>query len=191
MSSSDVMPEEFRRAMGRFVTGVTVVTTIYGGQPYGLTVNAFCAISLDPPLLLVSLQQTSRTLAMIERSGCFAVNMLSAGQHTLAKQFAHKGLGDRPFATVPYHHGARVSDVALFDQALARLECVVVSAYPAGDHMLLLGEVMAIEQDDGMPATAPLLFYRSLFHTLQPETMECGQPYPTTSRRRTPPARSG
>ncbi len=175
MNPLSVMPEEFRRAMGRFVTGVTVVTTIYGGQPYGLTVNALCAISLDPPLLSVSLQRTSRTLAMIERSGCFAVNVLSAGQRALAERFARKDRGSAPFDTVPYHCGARVRDVALFDQALARLECVVASAYPGGDHVLLLGEVMAVEQDDCKRATAPLLFYQSKFRTLQPETVGSGQ----------------
>jgi 3-hydroxy-9,10-secoandrosta-1,3,5(10)-triene-9,17-dione monooxygenase reductase component len=174
MSQSEVTAEKFRRVMGGFATGVTVVTTICDGQPYGLTVNALCSVSLDPPLLAISLQRTSRTLAMIERSGRFAVNVLSAEQHALAERFARKDLGDMPFNAVPYHRGAQVRDVALFDEALARIECVVASAYPGGDHVVLLGVVMALEQDSSVRASRPLLFYRSAFHTLQPETVAPG-----------------
>lgn len=190
MSLSNVTSEAFRRAMGCFVTGVTVVTTIYGGQPYGLTVNALSAISLDPPLLSISLQRTSRTLAMIERSGCFAVNVLSAAQRELAERFARKDPQNKSFDTIPFHSGAQVRGVVLFDQALIRVECVVAGAYPGGDHVLLLGEVMAIEQDGSMRASAPLLFYHSAFHTLQPETVAPGPPSHSESHRRSVRERS-
>jgi flavin reductase (DIM6/NTAB) family NADH-FMN oxidoreductase RutF len=68
MIANDVTSEAFRQTMGRFATGVTVVTTLYSGQPYGITVNAFCSVSLDPLLVLVSLQQSSQTLTFIEKS---------------------------------------------------------------------------------------------------------------------------
>ena len=171
MSQPEVTADEFRRVMGGFATGVTVVTTIYHGQPYGLTVNALCSVSLDPPLLAISLQRTSRTLTMIERSGRFAVNVLSAEQRALAERFARKDLRDKPFNAVGYHRGARVRDVVLFDEALARIECVVASEYPGGDHVVVLGKVVALDQDDTVGTAAPLLFYHSAFRTLDVDSM--------------------
>ncbi len=97
MITTDTTSEAFRQAMGRFATGVTVVTTIYDGQPYGLTVSAFCSVSLDPLLVLVSLQQSSQTLAVIDKSECFAVNVLTAQQQPLAFRFARKDRQSKTF----------------------------------------------------------------------------------------------
>jgi flavin reductase (DIM6/NTAB) family NADH-FMN oxidoreductase RutF len=167
MIANDVTPEAFRQAMSRFASGVTVVTTLYSGQPYGLTVSAFCSVSLDPLLVLVSLQQSSQTLTFIEKSGCFAVNLLTAQQQPLAVRFARKDRQGKLFSDIPHHRGARVRDVALFDEALARVECRVAGSYPGGDHMLLLGQVMAIECGTEAQASEPLLVYYSAFRALQ------------------------
>ena len=156
--------EAFRQALGRFATGVTVVTTICDGQPYGLTVSAFSSVSLDPLLVLVSLQRSSQTLAGIARSRCFAVNVLAAQQQPLALRFARKDRQGKTFGDIPHHRG--VLDIALFDEALARLECRVAGSYPGGDHMLLLGQVTAIECSPEAQASQPLIFYRLAFHTL-------------------------
>lgn len=150
--------------MGRFATGVTVVTTICDGKPYGLTVSAFCSVSLDPLLVLVSLQRASRTLAMIDRSGCFAVNVLATQQHPLARRFAGNDRQGKTFSDISHHRGAL--EVALFDEALARVECRVAGRYPGGDHVLLLGQVTAIECSPETQACEPLVVYRSAFTTL-------------------------
>ena len=124
MIANDPTAEAFRQAMGRFATGVTVLTTIYSGQPYGLTVSAFCSVSLDPLLVLVSLQHLSQTLACIDKSRCFAVKVLAAHQQPLAVRFASRDQRDKIFSDIPHHRGARLRDIALFDEALVRVECL-------------------------------------------------------------------
>jgi flavin reductase (DIM6/NTAB) family NADH-FMN oxidoreductase RutF len=175
MSANDVMSEAFRQAVGRFATGVTVVTTICSGRPHGLTVSAFCSVSLDPLLVLVSLQQSSQTLAVIDQSGCFAVNVLAAHQHPLAVRFASRDRQSKIFSDIPHHRGVRMRDVALFDEALARVECRVAGRYPGGDHVLLLGQVMAIECGTEAQVSEPLLFYSSAFRAIQAEAMPPGK----------------
>lgn len=163
--------EVFRKAMGCFATGVTVVTTVYGDKPYGLTVSAFCSVSLNPPLLLISLQKTSQTLIFIRKSGCFAVNMLTTRQQALAVRFAQKDARSKAFSDIPHHRGSVVSDVALFDEAQARVECRVASVYPAGDHVLFLGRVMAIEFAADERDREPLVYYRAAFRALHAERL--------------------
>ena len=169
MAIASVTSEAFRRAMGRFAAGVTVVTTISAGQPYGMTVSAFCSVSLDPLLVLVSLQRSSPTLARIDQNGCFAVNVLAAQQQFLAVQFARKDRQSKIFGDIPHHRGVLLKDVALFDEALARIECRVAGQYPGGDHVLLLGQVTAIECSPEAQASEPLLVYRSTFRVLGEE----------------------
>jgi flavin reductase (DIM6/NTAB) family NADH-FMN oxidoreductase RutF len=155
----------------RFATGVTVVTTIHSGQPCGLTVSAFSSISLDPLLVLVSLQRSSETLACIDKSGCFAVNVLATQQQPLAICFASKDRQGKIFCDIPHHRGVTMRDVALFDEAVACLECRVADRYPGGDHVLLLGQVMALECSTQAQAREPLLFYRSAFRAFkEPKT---------------------
>ncbi len=164
--------DEFRMAMARFATGVTVVTTTYEGEPYGLTVSAFCSVSLNPLLVLVSLQQSSRTYAMIGKSGLFAVNVLTAGQRPLAERFARNDRPSKTFAGIPQHVGA--TGAPLFDEALARIECRVAATYPGGDHALLLAQVVAIECGDDALASGPLLYYRAAFRALRPAPIAVG-----------------
>src|SRR5258708_29877603 len=120
MIANDVTPEPFRQAMSRFASGVTVVTTLYSGQPYGLTVSAFCSVSLDPLLVLVSLQQSSQTLTFIEKSGCFAVNLLTAQQQPLAVPFARKDRQGKLLSVIPHHLAGRMREVSSVLEALAR-----------------------------------------------------------------------
>jgi flavin reductase (DIM6/NTAB) family NADH-FMN oxidoreductase RutF len=124
MTPTAVTPTEFRRAMGRFATGVMVVTTIVQGEPSGLTVSAFCSVSLDPQLVLVSLQQKSQTNANIGKSGCFGVNLLRLEQQSLAERFASNDRRGKIFVDIPHHVGP--TGMPLFDEALARIECRVV-----------------------------------------------------------------
>ena len=154
----------FRAAMACFASGVTVVTTAQQQERRGVTVSAFCSVSLDPPLVLVSLRLGSRTLAMIGRSGVYAVNILTAEQRALAARFAASDPAGKTFADIPHHLG--MTGAPLLDAALARVECHVAASYRSGDHMLLVGEVAAIEMHDGAVAQAPLLAYRAVLQAL-------------------------
>jgi flavin reductase (DIM6/NTAB) family NADH-FMN oxidoreductase RutF len=167
MMANAATSDVFRQAMSRFATGVTVVTTIYGDRPYGLTVSAFCSVSLDPLLVMVSLRQSSQTLGFIDRSGCFAVNVLAAHQQPLAVRFASRDRRREIFHDIPHHRGARMREAALFDESLACLECRVADHYPGGDHVLLLGQVMALTCSTEAQASEPLVFYSSAFRALK------------------------
>ncbi|HLI06787.1 MAG TPA: flavin reductase family protein [Ktedonobacteraceae bacterium] len=155
-------PSDFRTTMARFATGVTVVTTRLDHACFGLTVNAFCSVSLNPPLILVSLDLTSQTYAAICRSGVFAVNVLTQEQEQLALRFARKDLQSKTFGDIPLHTGG-TTGVPLFAEALARIECRVAHEYPGGDHALVLGEVVSVDYCDDRLANEPLLYYRSTF----------------------------
>lgn len=154
-------PSDFRTAMARFATGVTVVTTVLDHTYFGLTVNAFCSVSLNPPLILVSLDLNAETYPVICQSGLFAVNILAQEQEHLARRFARKDRQDKTFEDIPLKGGE--TGVALFAQALARIECRVVNEYPGGDHALILGEVVSVEYSDERLVGEPLLYYRSAF----------------------------
>src|SRR5579864_2581748 len=124
---------ELRRVMGHFATGVTVITTVSrDGTPYGLTANAFTSISLDPPLLLVSVDKKAESYPYFEESKVFTVNILSDEQESLSRRFAVSG-GEK-FQGVAYRSGA--NGAAIIDGALAYLECKLYAVYDGGDHTL-------------------------------------------------------
>jgi flavin reductase (DIM6/NTAB) family NADH-FMN oxidoreductase RutF len=153
--------------MARFASGVTVVTTALDQNFFGLTVSAFCSVSLTPPLILVSLDLTSQTFPIIRQSGVFAVNILSVEQERLALRFASKDLQVKTFADIPLRVGA--TGTPLFEDSLARIECRLHGMYPAGDHALMLGEVVQVDVSADRLAKAPLLYYRSSFLLFQQE----------------------
>jgi flavin reductase (DIM6/NTAB) family NADH-FMN oxidoreductase RutF len=177
MSSSAPLPTAaaFRAAMSHFATGVTVVSSWRDGQPYGLTVSAFCSVSLDPLLVLVSLHRTSRTCAQIVQSGIFAVNILTAEQQTMAERFAGQEERHAMFIEIQHHRG--ISGAPCLEDTLACVECQVVASYPGGDHVLLLGQVVALTTDLRMTAEPsasgePLLVYRSDYRRLRADVTE-------------------
>jgi flavin reductase (DIM6/NTAB) family NADH-FMN oxidoreductase RutF len=142
--------------MGRFATGVTVVTTTDRGTVHGMTANAFLSVSLRPPLVLVSLGRC-RMNEMLPRTGRYGISILSHEQKHLAAHFA----AQRPSPSEPTF--SWVEDLPLLDGALAHLICRVVDAHPAGDHVLWIGEVEYLHQREG----EPLLFYTGRFGTLR------------------------
>lgn len=150
-------PAEWRAAMGRFPTGVTIVTSWDAAAPVGTTVNAFCSVSLTPPLLLVCLVHGNPALAPIERSGLIGVNFLSAGHRDLAWSFGRDAVDDR-FAGVA--HGARAGGAPQLGAACVFIDCVLEQAHDAGDHKILVARGMAI--DHASPA-APLLYHMGAF----------------------------
>lgn len=157
-----VDPAGFRRALGQFATGITVVTTRDGdGSPLGLTVNAFCSVSLDPPLVLVCIDNRSEANAGLEATRSFGVSVLAEEQEAFSRRFAAPGR--EKFAAKDLHLGE--SGVALVPHALAQLECRVVASHPAGDHTVYMGEVLRLEVRPGRP----LLYYGSGYRRLEPE----------------------
>jgi flavin reductase (DIM6/NTAB) family NADH-FMN oxidoreductase RutF len=151
---TDVDPRDFRDAIGRFATGVAVVTCDGPNGPSGLTTNALTALSLDPVLLLVCFDNSSRTLPEIRAAGRFAVNVLRAGQRDLAAAFASKQPQRDKFeqATHRVAHG-----VPVLDDALAWMACDVHELLPGGDHTIGVGRVTQtwLAPDD----EPPLMFF--------------------------------
>ena len=149
----------FRSLMGAFPTGVIIVTTVDpDGSPKGLTTQSFLSVSTDPPLLVVSLDKTSRTLRALLATRAFTVNFLASGRGDLATRFASKG--DDKFMGVAW----RASSVAkgspiLADDSVAYAECLVDRTIDAGDHVLIIGSV-----DDGAVLSGtPLMYYRRTY----------------------------
>ncbi len=158
-SAADV--SAFRRAMGSFPTGVTVVTVASGdGTMHGLTVNSFSSVSLDPMLVMVCLNEASRGVGLIERAGAFVVNVLSAGQQDVSRWFASR---DRPagstmFDGVPFEPG--VTGCPVLVAATAAFDCRLRQSHRAGDHLIVLGEVVALVH---RPQLEPLIFHAGTY----------------------------
>lgn len=142
---------DLRDALGRFATGVTVVTTMTPEGPLGITANSFASVSLTPPLVLWSPARKSSRFAAFEAASHFAVHVLSAGQRALAERFARSG---DYFGGVDFLSG--LGDAPLLAECAVRLECRHAAGYDGGDHLIVVGEVLRIEVRD----LAPLLFYR-------------------------------
>jgi flavin reductase (DIM6/NTAB) family NADH-FMN oxidoreductase RutF len=153
----DSLENRFRRCVGSFATGVTVVTAQQDGRMAGMTLNAFTSVSLDPLLILVSLARQTRTLELLQNSGQFAVSILHTRQHEVALDFAVNGAG------FPEQHTSVDEDgFVIVRDALASIRCRVHATVPAGDHELVIGSVVAFDAGDG----EPLVFHQGLFGTL-------------------------
>lgn len=143
---------DFRTALGSFATGVTVVTTLdRGGQPVGVTASSFNSVSLDPPLVLWSLSQSAKSNEAFCSSGHFAIHVLAADQEDLSNRFAQSG-GDK-FSAVAWTGGELGSPV--LDHYAALFECRTLHQYEGGDHVILVGEVIAFDRRE----VPPLLFH--------------------------------
>jgi flavin reductase (DIM6/NTAB) family NADH-FMN oxidoreductase RutF len=147
----------FRRALGRFATGVTVVTTQHEENVHGMTANAFISVSLDPPLILVSVDNRSNLHRIMQGRGRYGVSVLAENQEIFSRHFAGRlveGL-QVPFIT---RHG-----VPLLEGAVAYFVAQVVDAHPSGDHTLYIGKVEHFEASDGRP----LLFHSGQYQQLR------------------------
>jgi len=150
-------PHDFRKAMGSFAAGVTVVTVCHDGRLAGTTVSAFSSVSMDPPLVMVCLKRDSRTLAALSQAGRFCVNILAGDQGDLAHRFARSGADDR-FALTAVEAG--ICGAPLLSGAIAWVECALHAAHDGGDHEILVGRVLRVVVDE---AKAPLVYVRGAF----------------------------
>ena len=165
---SAVTSTAFREAMGSFPTGVSVVTVACDdGSIYGMTVNSFSSVSLDPMLVLVCLRQISRGVDLIERAGAFVVNVLSAGQQDISRWFAnrHRPAGSAMFDGVPFEPG--VTGCPVLADATASFDCRLWQSHRAGDHLIVLGEVVALVH---RPQLEPLIFHAGTYKSLETES---------------------
>ena len=156
--------EQLRHAMRAWTTGVTVVTAMHGGQHYGMTVNSFTSISLEPPLISVTLKKLTHTHELVEKSGEFAVTILSSAQNDLSDRFAGKipDIHDR-FEGVQTE--ILTLTVPLIKGGLAYFNCRVVNAIPVGENTLFIAEVLAVSRD-GEGDGDPLVYHNRVYWKL-------------------------
>ncbi len=154
--------DELRRVMGRFATGVTIVTSRLGDELHGMTANAVTSVSLEPPLVLICVERKADSHDIIDRSGIFALSILSREQERLSHAFAIKeGESAHSLDGVPHHTGA--TGAPIIDGSLAYLDCRVVERHAGGDHTIFVGEVVeAAPLADG----SPLVFYQGRYTEL-------------------------
>lgn len=151
-----VSGEEFRTALSRFASGVTVVTVGSDGRLHGMTASSFASVSLEPPRILVCLDKSSRTRSLLSDS--FAVNILSDKQEEISRSFAHAG--DKPFGSLSHELGA--IGAPLIHGALAWIECTTSSIVDGGDHDIVIGDVVGCSSIDGPPLVYFEREYRGL-----------------------------
>ncbi len=148
--------DEFRDVMGRFATGVTVVTSRLGEELHGMTANALTSVSLEPPLVLVCVATSADSHDIIDKSGVFALSILGQDQEGLAVNFAVKDMtGAHRLDDVPHH--SRATGAPIIDGSVAYLDCRVVERYPVGDHTIFVGEVVDCGR---MTGQEPLIFFQ-------------------------------
>jgi flavin reductase (DIM6/NTAB) family NADH-FMN oxidoreductase RutF/DNA-binding MarR family transcriptional regulator len=145
----------FRRTLGEFATGVTVITSDVGGVAYGLTSNSFASVSLDPPLVLWSIRRESQSFAAFESCSHFAVNVLADDQIALSQRFAKSG----PDKFVGIGSAPGLGNAPVLDGIAAAFECRRTLAYEGGDHLILIGEVEGFCRYD----RAPLIFSKGRY----------------------------
>jgi flavin reductase (DIM6/NTAB) family NADH-FMN oxidoreductase RutF len=152
----------FRYAVGHFATGVTVMTTALAGRMHGMTVSAFASVSLDPLLILVSVERSTVMHGIVLESGSFAVNILDERSESTARFFAdNTRLQAAEFREGGYRLGTTGSPI--LSEATGYLEARVHSTHPGGDHTVILGEVVALEI---LSEEEPLIYYRSGYRKL-------------------------
>jgi flavin reductase (DIM6/NTAB) family NADH-FMN oxidoreductase RutF len=168
-----VRPEEFIQALRRWTSGVTVVTSRVGDRIHGMTVSAFASVSLDPPLVLICADKTSDTQALIAEGRVFTANILGAEQEALSRRFSASIDEQRRFEGVDWRAGSTGAPV--LPGCLASLDCRVVGAHEAGDHVIYVGRVEAVAFRDA----EPLVYHGGTYRSLE----ECSDREPRRGRR--------
>ena len=154
-------PDSFRSVLGRFASGITIITALDGnGRDVGMTVSAFCSVSLDPPLVQACVDREASMFDALQHAERFGVSVLADEQEALARRFAAVDSSHR-FDGIGYARGE--NGVVLLDDALAHIECSMVSRFEAGDHMLFVGAVERATARDARP----LLYYRGGYAQLE------------------------
>lgn len=151
-------PDDFREAVSRFATGITVVTCVVDGVDHAMTANAFASVSLDPLLVLVCVERESRFGAAVKESGLWGVSLLASDAEATSRWYATKGRPLLGQLDRTAHHRSR-GGVAWVDGSLAMLECRTTDVHPAGDHDIVIGNVLDLETPR-VAGLDPLLYFR-------------------------------
>lgn len=150
----------FRAVLGRFSSGVTVVTSRdKRKRDQGMTVSAFCSVSLDPPLVLMCIEHASTLYKTLDSASHFTVNILSEGQEAMARRFAERGANR--FEGIGFTRGQ--NGMAILEDILGHVECEIVARHEAGDHDIIVGSVDVAVANEGKP----LLYYRGGYARLE------------------------
>lgn len=155
--------EQLRAAMRAWTSGVAIVTATFGGEQHGMTVSSFTSVSLQPPLIVISLQTSSRTHDLVSRAGSFGVTILAADQQALSERFA-----DRPTGSDHRLEGLQtetfVTGAPFIEGGLAYLDCRVTQTVPVGMNTLFIAEVVAVRGND---ADSPLVYHDRTYRQLK------------------------
>ena len=154
----------FRQAMGRFATGVTVLTTRTGNHDHAMTASALTSVSLEPLLVLVCVEREARFHDAVVEAGIWGISVLSSGDRPAADWLATRGRPLHGQLDRIAHHPGPLTGVALLDGALSTFECHTAAVHPGGDHSIVVGEVVSIA-NTAHPGEA-LLYYRGRYVTL-------------------------
>jgi flavin reductase len=154
----------FRRAMGRFATGVTVVSTVAGGHDHAMTANALTSVSLEPLLILMCVEREARFHDAVLEAGVWGVSVLEASARPAADWLATRGRPLHGQLDRIGHHRGDKTGVALLDASLATFECRTTDVYPAGDHSIVVGEVLSATATDHVGEA--LVYYRGRYERL-------------------------
>lgn len=152
--------EEFKKAVGKFPTGVTVISTNHGGKLWGFTANSFVSVSLDPQLVSFSLSKKAGSFEAFSSAEYFAVNILASDQAEISKHFAHKS-ADK-FANARYKLSAEKA-LPLIEGAVCYIQCSKFKQFECGDHFMFIGEVIKAETDE---AKSPLVYFAKSYREL-------------------------
>lgn len=163
--TTTITPDRFRAALGRFATGVAVLTTAVDGEPHGMTVNAVSSVSLDPPLVLVCIDRNAAVAGALGRIATFGLSFLSVDQQAIAQWFAD---ADRPSGADQFRGIATIadaSDAPIIGGVLGWLHCHMWAQYDGGDHVIVVGEVDAVGSVAADERRAPLVFFQGNYGT--------------------------
>ncbi|GAB3810840.1 flavin reductase [Kribbella italica] len=163
-SSGSIAPADFRTALSRFASGITIMSTLQGGVAHAMTASAFTSVSLDPPLVLVCVDKGVRMHEAVLSRGDWAVSVLAAGEHAVAERFARSGRDlYSQFDGVPTVPGPKTG-CPLVVGAPAWLECRTWATYEGGDHTIVVGEVLSLGATDDPDA---LIYYAGQYRDLR------------------------
>lgn len=162
-----IQPNEFRQALSRFASGVTVISTCdHDSKPIGVTVSAFTSLSLDPPLILICLDNSTSRLSAYTEAKSFGINILASDQAPVSNAFAFPG-PIPPFEQFPYQEG--MLGLPMLDNTLASIECHREAVYPGGDHVIIVG---AVTNASWRENREPLIYATGQYRTLAPLGIE-------------------
>ncbi|WP_047982008.1 flavin reductase family protein [Ornithinibacillus contaminans] len=147
---------DYRNALGKFATGITVVATEYNEEIVAMTVNAFMSVSLDPRLIAIAIDQKATMYPVLQKTKQFGISILAEEQELLSKEFAKHGRSDE---AVSFHIR---DNVPVLEDALATFSCRIVDSIQAGDHLLFIAQVLNYTVSDGEPA----IFYSGKYRNL-------------------------